>query len=57
MNEFYKETIVIDSGDSQVALKSVKQSLEDSEIAWSGKDAYAFADLYEAFEDITTDKE
>ncbi|WP_163581140.1 DUF1617 family protein [Gracilibacillus saliphilus] len=51
MNEFFKEKIVIDDGDSQVMLKSVKKSLEESENEWSSREAYAFAYLYEAFKD------
>ena len=53
MQEFYTEKVVIDGGDNQVVLKSVKASLEESEIEWEGKQAYAFADLYEAFEEAT----
>jgi len=54
--EFYKEKIIIDSGDSQVTLKSVKRSLEESEEEWQGEEAYDFADLYEAFEGNTEDE-
>lgn len=49
MEEFYKEKIVIEGGDSPVFLKSVKQSMEESEIEWDGSEAYAFAYLYDAF--------
>lgn len=49
MEEFYKEKTVIDDSDLQVTLRSVKQSLEESEIEWDGKEAYAYAALYEAF--------
>src|SRR5699024_12298949 len=30
--EFYKEKVIIDSGDSQVMLKSVKQSMEETDV-------------------------
>ena len=56
ITEFYKEKVIIDSGDSQTTLKSVKQSLEQSEEEWQGKEAYDFADLYEAFEGNTEDE-
>lgn len=50
LEAFFYEKIVIDGGDNQVFIKSVKQSLEESEIDWVGKEAYAYADLYNAFE-------
>ncbi|GLO66150.1 hypothetical protein [Oceanobacillus kimchii] len=50
LTEFYNEKFIVDGGDSQVFLKSVKKSLEASEIEWSGRDAYVFAELYEGFE-------
>lgn len=50
MDEFFDEKVIIDGGDSQTYLKSVKKSLEESEIDWQGKEAYSYADLYEAFE-------
>lgn len=49
IEEFYKEKVVIDDGDSQVMLRSVKQSLEECEIEWEGKEAYDYAALYEGF--------
>lgn len=49
LDEFYKVKVIIDGGDSQVYLKSVKQSLEESEVEWEGKEADAFAYLYDAF--------
>lgn len=49
IEEFYKEKVVIDDGESQVTLRSVKQSLEECEIEWEGKEAYAYAALYEGF--------
>ena len=48
ITEFYKEKLIIDSGDSQVALKSVKQSIEESDVEFKGEEAYEFADLYES---------
>ena len=48
ITEFYKEKVIIDSSDSQVTLKSVKQSLEESDVEFKGEEAYQFADLYEA---------
>ncbi|PAV30181.1 hypothetical protein CIL05_06855 [Virgibacillus profundi] len=51
MGEFTKEKIVIDSGDSQVILKSIKQSLEESEVEWNGRESYAFEYLYSALSD------
>ncbi|MBM7598107.1 hypothetical protein JOC34_000464 [Virgibacillus halotolerans] len=50
MQEFYEDKIVIDGGDSQVALKSVKNSVEDCEVEWDGKEAVAFEHLYSGFE-------
>ena len=57
LTEFYKEEVIIDSGDSHVMLKSVKRSLEECEVEWDGKDAYSFADLYDAIEGNTEDVE
>jgi len=57
MKEFYDEKVVIDSGDLQVTLKSVKQSLEDSEMELKGESAFWFADLYEAIQGSTEDDE
>ena len=48
ITEFYKEKVIIDSSDLQVTLKSVKQSLEESDVEFKGEEAYQFADLYEA---------
>lgn len=55
MREFLDEEVVIDGGDSQIAMKSVKQSLEESEVEFEGEEAYTFAYLYDAF--VTTNKE
>lgn len=49
MEDFYKEKAIIDGGDSQVFLRSVKQSLEESEIVWEGEEASNYAYLYDAF--------
>src|SRR5699024_2598187 len=46
--EFYKEKVIIDSGDSQVMLKSVKQSMEETDVEFKGEEAYQFADWYES---------
>lgn len=51
IKEFVREKAIIDSGDSQVALKSVKASLEQSEELWDSREAYAFEYLYSAFQD------
>ncbi|MFC4387529.1 DUF1617 family protein [Gracilibacillus marinus] len=50
LEAFYKEKVVIDSGDNPTYLKSVKKALEESQVAWSGQQAYDYAYLYEAFE-------
>jgi tRNA uridine 5-carbamoylmethylation protein Kti12 len=50
LEDFYKEKVVIDSGDNPTYLKSVKKALEESQVAWSGQQAYDYAYLYEAFE-------
>lgn len=50
MSDFTSEKAVIDSGDSQVTLESVKKSMEDSEESWEGQEAYAFEYLYTALE-------
>lgn len=50
IDEFYAEKVVIDDGDNQVAMKSLKKSLEESEEEWDGKEAYAFEHLYSGFE-------
>jgi len=51
MNEFIKSKVVIDGGDSRVMLESVKNSLEETEEDFSGRDAYAYEYLYSAFEE------
>src|SRR5690606_11566242 len=48
LKDFYEEKIVIESGDNPSYLKSVKKSLEESEIEWQGKEAYDYAYLYES---------
>lgn len=50
MSEFYESEVIIDGGDSQVALRSVKQSLEETELEFEGKESYTFAYLYEAIQ-------
>jgi len=50
LEAFFNEKVVIDGGDNQVTIKSVKQSLEECDIDWSGQQAYDYANLYEAFE-------
>lgn len=49
LKTFYEEKTVIESGDNPSYLKSVKKSLEESEIEWQGKEAYDYAYLYESF--------
>jgi hypothetical protein len=56
MQEFYSEKVIIDSSDSLVMLKSVKKSLEESEIEWEGEEAYTFESLYSAFEEAEQDE-
>lgn len=48
MDEFVNEVVVIDSGDSQVMLRSVKETLEESEIEWDTREAYTYEYLYTA---------
>ncbi|WP_373892789.1 DUF1617 family protein [Virgibacillus sp. CBA3643] len=50
MAEFVNEETVVDSGDSQVLLKSIKSSLEESDDEFSGREAYAYEHLYTAIE-------
>lgn len=50
IEKFYTEKAVVDDGDSQVALKSVKKSLENCEEEWDGKEAIAFEHLYSGLE-------
>ncbi|WP_062323685.1 DUF1617 family protein [Halolactibacillus sp. JCM 19043] len=50
LEAFFNEKVVIDGGDNQVTIKSVKQSLEECDIDWSGQQAHDYANLYEAFE-------
>ena len=55
LDKFHKEKVVIDGGDSQTMLQSVKSVIkslvaEDSEHEFSGNDAYALACLYDEFE-------
>lgn len=60
MQEFINEKVVIDSGDSQVMLKSVKKALEESEIEWSSREAYTYEALYTALgedKDETSEEE
>lgn len=57
MNKFLQEKVIIDSGDSQVMLKSVKSSLEESDLELEGREAYVFEYLYTSLEDIETNTE
>lgn len=57
LDEFYKEKVVIDGGDSQVFLKSVKASVEESEVEWSGQESDYFAYTYEAFQEDKKENE
>jgi hypothetical protein len=50
INKFLDEKVVIDSGDSQVMLKSIKNSLEESDVEWENRDAYSHEYLYTALE-------
>ncbi len=54
LEKYFKEKTVIDGGDSQTMLQSVKSVIkevtaEDSELEFKDNDAYAVACLYEAF--------
>jgi tRNA isopentenyl-2-thiomethyl-A-37 hydroxylase MiaE len=53
LQKFYKEKVVIDGGDSQAMLQSVKEVIKEiiknEEQEFSNDDAYAIACLYEAF--------
>lgn len=57
LEKLFKEKVIIEGGDSPVFLKSVKQSLEESEVEWVGKESYDYAYLYEAFENSENPKE
>lgn len=57
IQDFYSEKVIINDDHLQQSLKSVKQSLEESEIEWEGKEAYAYADLYEGFKGDKEDNE
>ncbi|RWR06758.1 hypothetical protein QNH23_06525 [Siminovitchia fortis] len=55
LEKFFKERVVIDGGDSQTMLQSVKSVIkslvaEDSEYEFKDNDAYALACLYDQFE-------
>lgn len=49
LDEFFNEKVVIDGGDSQVFLKSVKASLETSDVEWSGQESDYFVQVYDGF--------
>jgi len=53
LQKFYKERVIIDGGDSQIMLQSIKETIkeivENEEQEFSNDDAYAVACLYEAF--------
>lgn len=53
--DFVTEKAVIDDGDSQVMLRSVKSSLEKSEVEWEPEEAFIFEYLYTALEDAEGD--
>lgn len=55
--EFAKERYVVDSGDSQVYLKSVKSALENDESDWDGAQAYTFEYLYSALSGDESEEE
>lgn len=49
-NELYEEELVIDGGDAQGYLKTVKKVLEDCDVAFSGQEAMIYDYLCEQFE-------
>lgn len=57
MLEFVTEKAIIDDGDSQVMLRSVKKSLEKSEVEWEPEEAFLFEYLYSALEEAQDDTE
>lgn len=57
MTDFVTEKAVIDDGDSQVMLKSVKKSLEEADVEFDGREAYAYEYLYSALTDAEGAKE
>ncbi|CAM5580398.1 hypothetical protein SAFG77S_09087 [Streptomyces afghaniensis] len=57
IEKLFKEKVIIEGGDSPVFLKSVKQSLEESEVEWVGKESYDYAYLYEALENSENKEE
>lgn len=50
MNKFLQEKVIIDSGDSQVMLKSVKNAIEECDLELDGREAYTFEYLYTQLE-------
>lgn len=56
MKELTSEKAIVNDGDSQVMLKSVKQSLEDSEDTFSEEEAYGYEYLYTALENAGKDE-
>lgn len=50
MSDFVSEKVVIEDSESQTMLKSLKESLENSDIEWSSKEAYTFEYLYTQLE-------
>ncbi|WP_405101417.1 hypothetical protein [Oceanobacillus sp. FSL H7-0719] len=55
--EFLNGENIISDGDSQVMLKSVKSTLEKSEVEWEPEEAFIFEYLYSALEDSEENKE
>lgn len=55
-DEYFQQQYVVDGGDSQVMLQSVKKSLEDYDEEISGKEATAYEHLYTAFEKVEETK-
>lgn len=49
MSEFYTEKVIVSSDEDQVMLKSVKESLENSDTELNGEEAYSFEHLYSGF--------
>lgn len=51
-DEYFKQHYVVEGGDSQVMLQSVKKALEEYDGELSGKEATAYEHLYTAFEQV-----
>lgn len=55
IDELYDEELVIEGGDNQGMLKTVKKVLEDCDVAFSGKEAVVYDYLCDQFEEANND--